>query len=237
MDQTREPAASTLGVVTGHPLPAAVEDLLGSLRPPQPQERRRSPHGSMGARPLLGEEHPRRPDELDPAVSRQLPPVGDVHLHEASGRELQSWWVGTGSAQARPTPVDVQVGRSPRQVAERSPVLRLLLVPHGVELTGLIRAEVFSRGITQIVWSFGAVAPTPPPETARRRSSGDWTLVDVRGHLVVVGYADAAGTTLSWRGRRTGMGCSVTMQTPVDPVLAVQRLAQDDLLLPAAAQV
>ncbi|WP_432489184.1 hypothetical protein [Kineococcus sp. SYSU DK018] len=114
-------------------------------------------------------------------------------------------------------------------------MLRLLLVPHGVEMAGLVQGEVLSRGITQIVWSFGPSTATPPPETARRRLSGDCTLVDVRGHLVLVSYASPAGTTLSWRGRRARMACSVSVQTPVEPVLAVQRLAQDDLLLPAAA--
>ncbi len=236
MDQTWEPAASTLGVVTRLPLPAAVQDLLSSLQPPQPQEHRRARRGSTGASPLLEEDPPRRAEELDSAVLQQLPQVGAVHLHDADGRALQPLWIGANARRASPIPADVLAGRSPRQVAERSAVLRLLLVPHGLELFGLIRAEALSRGITQISWSFGPNMPTPPPETARRRLSGDCTLVDVRGHLVVVSYASPAGTTLSWRGRRAGMACSVRLQTPVDPVLAVQRLAQDDLLLPAAAQ-
>ncbi|WP_432486336.1 hypothetical protein [Kineococcus esterisolvens] len=235
MDQTWEPAASTLGVVTGLPLPAAVQDLLASLQPPQPQQHRRSRRGSTGARPLLEEDQPLRPDELERAVSQQLPPVGAVHLHGADGRELQPLWVGACAPRAGTTPADVRAGRSPRRAAERSSVLRLLLVPHGVELAGLVQGEVLSRGITQIVWSFGPSTATPPPETARRRLSGDCTLVDVRGHLVLVSYASPAGTTLSWRGRRARMACSVSVQTPVEPVLAVQRLAQDDLLLPAAA--
>jgi len=198
-DQTWELAASTLGVITELPLPAAVQDLLASLQPPQPQEHHRSPRGSMGARPLLDEDQPRRPDELDPAVLQELPAVGAVHLHEASGRELQPLRVGASAPRARATPADVLTGRSPRQVPEWCPVLRLLLVPHGVELAGLIRGEVLRRGVTQIVWSFGPSTAPVPPETARRRLSGDSTLVDVRGRLILVSYASPAGTTLSWR--------------------------------------
>ncbi|WP_432509315.1 hypothetical protein [Kineococcus auxinigenes] len=236
MEQTWEPAASTLGVITGLPLPAAVQNLLMSLQPPQPQEHRRSRRGSTGARSLLEQGQPQRPDELDPTTLQRLPAVGAVHLHAADGRPLQPLWIGATAPAVRATPGDVAAGRSPRQVAERSPVLGLLLVPAAVELVGLMRVEIPSRGITQITWSLRSSAPTPPPETARRRLSGDWTLVDVRGHLVGVSYASTAGTTLSWQGRRVGMACSVTMQTPVDPVLAVQRLAQDTLLLPATAR-
>lgn len=236
MDQTWEPAASTLGIVTGLPLPAAVQDLLASLQPPQPQEHRRSRRGGMAARPLLGEDQPQRPDELETAVLQGLPAVGAMHRHDEGGRELQPLWVGVGASRARITPVDVRAGRSTAQIAERSTVLRLLLVPHGVELSGLIRGEVVSRGITQFTWSFGSRSATPPPETARRALAGDCTVVDVRGHLVLVSRTSSAGTTLSWRGWRAGLGCSVTMQTPLDPVVAVQRLAEDTLLLLVAAQ-
>lgn len=232
VEYTWEPAASTLGVITGLPLPTAVEDLLASLQPPQPHEHHRSRRGSRGARPLAEQDQLQRPDELDPTTSRRLPAVGSVHLHAADRGPLRPLWFGATAPAPRATPGDVAAGRSPRQVAERSGVLGLLLVPADVEAGGLIWAEILSRGITQITWSLGLSAPMPPPETARRRLSGDWTLVDVRGHLVVVSYASTAGTTLSWQGRRAGMACSVTMQTPVDPVLAVQRLAQDTLLLP-----
>ena len=235
MEYTWEPAASTLGVIRGLPLPTAVEDLLASLQPPQPQEHYRSQRGSRGARPFPDQDQLHRLDELDPTTSGRLPAVGHVHLHAADGRALQPLWFGAVAPAARATPGDLAAGRSPRQVAERSPLLGLLLVPAGLEVVGLIWAEILSQGITQITWSLGPNSPMPPPETARRRLSGDWTLVDVRGHLVVVSCPSTAGTTLSWQGRRAGMACSVTMQTPVDPVLAVQRLAQDTLLLPGTA--
>ncbi|WP_344478458.1 hypothetical protein [Kineococcus aurantiacus] len=208
-----EPVGVDFGPIEGIPLSEGLQVLLDSLQPGQ------NPQHAAGLPPSP---FARRQDR-EAVLERLGFQVPGLSVLRAAG---QVEVVFSLDPEGLVPPGDLRPGGSAAVVVLYAPA------------EAVLQAEMAVRSasaVTSMHVQYGDLWPPAPPATLRLVTSGDATLVSVRGCRVGVQHHRPGQTRLAWQQSFEGVECNVTVYVPLPPVQTVQMLVQCDVLAGSGA--